>query len=221
VIGLRQEWRILKAERFNRSDRVGVIIIIALTIGLVVTQTVIPNTKIFSSNETWKLLLLIIGFLTYTVLLIQAGKAGNYTKKFVFSCMAPLLLMFSVHFIIPNRLIEQKAPAKFLKQYKDRVSQNTILVSDNNLTAAVCWNYERSDVLLLINTGEFEYGLNYDDSSKCRLLDVQQLQELITNDLSKEHVILITGINRYIEYKNLLPEPIFENIDNGFVFGIR
>jgi 4-amino-4-deoxy-L-arabinose transferase len=218
MVGLLQEWKILKAERYNHSDGVGVILIIILIIGLVVTQTVMPNTKIFRPNETWKLLFLIIGLLAYIVLLIKAGSAKTHTGALAFSCLAPLLLMFGAQFIIPDRLIEQKAPAKFLKQYKDRVGQNTILVSDNNLAAAVCWNYKRSDVLLLINPGEFEYGLAYDNASKHRLLDIDQFRELITESVSKEHTILITGTKRYIEYKHLLPEPIFENIDNGFVF---
>jgi len=218
MVGLRQEWKTVTVERFNHSDRVGVALIIVLIIVLVFTQTVIPNTKVFRPNETWKLLFLIIGFLTYTVLLIQAGKAGNHIRKFAFSCLAPLLFIFSINFVIPDRLIEQKAPTKFLKQYKDRISQNTILVSDNNLTGAVCWNYKRSDVLLLINLGEFEYGLEYDDSSKHCLLDIQQLRELIAKDLGKKHVVLITNTKRYMEYRHQLPEPIFEDINFGFVF---
>ena len=218
MVGLRQEWKTVKAERFNRFDGVGVILIMALMIGLIVTQTVIPNTKIFGPNETWKLLFLIIGLFAYIVFLIKAGRAKSHMGTLAFSCLAPLLLMFSVPFIIPGRMIEQKAPTKFLKQYEDRVGQNTILVSDNHLTPAVCWNYKRIDVLLLINPGEFEYGLAYDDASKHLLLDIEQLRELITESASKEHTILITRIKRYIEYKHLLPKPIFESIDNGFVF---
>jgi len=218
TVGLRQEWKIVTAERFNRSNRFGVILIIALMIGLVVTQTVIPITKIYRPREIWKLLFISVGLLAYAVFLIQGGISASHTRKFTFSCMAPLVLIFSAQFVIPDKLIEQKAPIDFLSRYKDRISQNTILVSDNNLTPAVCWSYKRSDVLLLNNAGEFAYGLGYDDSSKHRLLDIQQLRELITKDLGKEHVILITGTKRYIEYQHQIPKPVFENIDNGFVF---
>jgi len=218
AVGLRQEWKIVTAERFNRSNRFGVILIIALMIGLVVTQTVIPITKIYRPREIWKLLFISVGLLAYAVFLIQGGISASHTRKFTFSCMAPLVLIFSAQFVIPDKLIEQKAPIDFLSRYKDRISQNTILVSDNNLTPAVCWSYKRSDVLLLNNAGEFAYGLGYDDSSKHRLLDIQQLRELITKDLGKEHTILITSTKRYMEYKQQIPKPVFENIDNGFVF---
>jgi len=218
TVGLRQEYKTGAVERFNRSDRVGLILITALFIGLIISQTVIPATKIYRPHETWKLLFISASFFVYAFFLIQGGISKNHERKFVFSCMAPVVLILSAPFIIPEQLIEKKAPIDFLSRYKDRISQNSILVSDNNLTPAVCWSYKRSDVLLLINPGEFEYGLAYEDSSKHRLLDIDQLQELIAKDLDKEHVILITSTKRYMEYKQKLPKPFFENIDCGFVF---
>jgi 4-amino-4-deoxy-L-arabinose transferase len=218
TVGLRQEWKTVTTERFKRSNRAEVILIIALLIGLVITQTVIPITKIYRPYEIWKLLFISVGLLAYTVFLIQAGISTSHKRKFTFSCMAPLVLIFSAQFVIPDKFIEKKAPIDFLSRYNNRISQNTILVSDNYLTPAVCWNYKRSDVLLLINPGEFEYGLACDDVSKHRLLNIDQLRELITKGMGREHIILITSTKRYWEYKQLLPKPIFEDIDFGFVF---
>jgi len=218
TIGPRQEWKTVIAEKFNRSNRVGVILIIISILVLIITQTVIPITKIYRPREIWKLLFISVGLLAYAVFLIQAGISTSHTRKFTFSCMAPIMLIFSVQFVIPDKLIEKKAPSDFLNRYKDRISQNTILISDNHLTPAVCWSYKRSDVLLLINPGEFAYGLAYDDLSKHRLLDIDQLQELISKDTGGEHTILITSTKRYMEYKQQLPKPVFENIDCGFVF---
>lgn len=218
TVGLRQEWKTVTTERFKRSNRAEVILIIALLIGLVITQTVIPITKIYRPYEIWKLLFISVGLLAYAVFLIQAGISTSHKRKFTFSCMAPLVLIFSAQFVIPDKFIEKKAPIDFLSRYNNRISQNTILVSDNYLTPAVCWNYKRSDVLLLINPGEFEYGLACDDVSKHRLLNIDQLQELITKGMGREHIILITSTKRYWEYKQLLPKPIFEDIDFGFVF---
>ncbi|MFZ2146742.1 MAG: phospholipid carrier-dependent glycosyltransferase [Sedimentisphaerales bacterium] len=218
TVGLRQEWKTVTAERFNCSDKIGVILIITLSIALVLTQTIISKTKIYRPHEIWKLLFISAGLLAYAVFLIQAGISTNHARKFFFSCMAPIMLIFSAQFVVPDKLIEKKAPIDFLSRYKNRISQNTILVSDNYLTPAVCWSYKRSDVLLLNNAGELTYGLGYDDSSKHRLLDIEQLRELITKDLGKEHAILITSTKQYMEYKQQLPKPVFENIDCGFVF---
>jgi 4-amino-4-deoxy-L-arabinose transferase len=218
TVGLCQEWKTLTAERFNRSNRVGVILIITLMVSLIITQTVIPVTKIYNPHEIWKLLFILLGLLAYAVFLIQAGISTSNKKKFTFSCMAPLVLIFSAQFVIPDKLIEKKAPTVFLRRYKDRIDRNTILVSDNYLTPAVCWSYKRSDVLILINPGEFEYGLACEDSSKHRLINIDQLRKLITENTSKVYVTLVTFTKRYSKYEHLLPKPAFKNINHDFVF---
>jgi 4-amino-4-deoxy-L-arabinose transferase len=218
TVGLRHEWKTVTAERFKHFNIVGVILIIALMIGLVVTQTVIPITKIYRPHESWKLLFISVGLFAYAFFLVQGGFSKSHERKFVFSCIAPLMFMFSLPLVIPDKLIERKAPIDFLSRYKNRINNNTTLVSDNYLTPAVCWCYKRNDVFLLDKAGEFSYGLQYDDSSKHRLLNISQLQELITKDTGVEHTILITSTKRYMEYKQKLPKPYFEDIDRGFVF---
>jgi 4-amino-4-deoxy-L-arabinose transferase len=218
IIGLRQEFTTVKAGKFKFSNIISLTLIIILALTLALTQTVIPSTTVYRSVETWKWLFLIAGLLMYAILLIQAGKAASHVRKLGFSCLAPLLLMFSVQFSIPDQFLECKAPVEFLKRYKDRISQDTVLVSDNYLAPAVCWCYKRSDVFLLDKAGEFGYGLEYDALSKQRLLDIDQFKELITKGLNRGCVTLITSTKRYVEYKPLLPKPIFEDIDDSFVF---
>jgi 4-amino-4-deoxy-L-arabinose transferase len=218
TVGVHQEWKTLTAQRSSRFDRVGIILIIALMIGLVLTQTIIPVTKIYRPQEIWKWLFILAGLLAYAVFLILAGISTNHIRKFFLSCMAPVMLIFSAPFVIPDKLIEKKAPIDFLNQYKNKINQNTILVSDNYLTPAVCWSYKRSNVFLLNNPGEFAYGMEYDDTTKKRLLNIDQLRELITKNSGKKSTVLITSTKRYIEYKQELPKPVFEKMDCGFVF---
>lgn len=189
-----------------------------MVIVFIVTQLFISSTKLYRSYEYWKIFFIIVGLFAYIVFLIKAGISAGQKRKFVFSCIAPVMLMFSIPFVIPERLVEQKAPVNFLSQYKERIDQNTILISDNYLTPAVCWCYQRSDVFLLDIPGEFSYGLYYEDSSKHHLLDFDQLRELINKDFDRKDVILITSTKRFIEYKQKLPNPFFENINCGFVF---
>jgi len=218
TIGLREKYKTGAVAGFKQSNRIAIILILISILALIVTQTVVPETKIYRPGEIWKILFIIIGFLAYVVLLLQADTSANQSRKFIFSCLAPLMFMFSLPFVIPDKLIEKKAPIDFLSQYKDRISQSTILVSDNYLTPAVCWCYKRNDVFLLDKAGEFAYGLQNDDPSKHRLININCLKELITKDTGKEHIILITSTKRYMEYKQKLPKPVLENIDCGFVF---
>ena len=92
---------------------------------LVLTQTITTKTKIYTSAETWKLLFLTAGLLTYAGLLFFAGNKLTHTGKFTLSCLAPVLLMFSGHFVIPNQLIESKNPSDFLLKHKDRINART------------------------------------------------------------------------------------------------
>ena len=215
---LHQEFKTVITKRYNSSYKIGVILITIILIGFIITQIFISSTKIYKPNEFWKILFVIAGIFAYTVFLIKAVLSAGHERKFLFSCMAPVMLMFSIPFVIPERLIEKKAPVNFISQYNDRIDQNTILISDNYLTPAVCWCYQRSDVFLLNTPGEFSYGIKYDDSSKDRLINITQLQELISRDSADKNIILITRTKRYIEYKQKLPKPLIENIDCGFVF---
>ena len=218
VVALQQECNSKDNQKIDYSNRTGAVLILALIIVLMLTQIVIPKTKILGPNEIWKLFLIIIGLLAYMFILLYANKSTSCYSKFFFSIIAPLVFMFIVPFAIPDKFIKNKAPVSFLNQYKGRIDQNIILITDNYLTPAVCWCYKRTDVFLFERAGEFSYGLNYDDSSKHLLLDFDQLQELINKDLDRKNLILITSIKRYADYKQKLPNPFFENIEHGFVF---
>jgi len=174
--------------------------------------------RIYHTGETWKLFFLIIGLLVYIGFLIIANVSKKYERRLAFTCLAPLLIILGSYFIIPDMFIADKAPIDFLSQYKNRIDQDTILISDNYLSPAVCWCYKRSDVFLFERAGEFSYGLNYDDSSKKRLIDINDLRNWISSDSDQKNIVLITSTKRYKDYSRMLPKPCFENIKNGFVF---
>ncbi len=217
AIGLQQEFKTAITKRFKPSDIIGVVLIVTSIIVLVLTQTVIPQTKIYSSSETWKWLLISIGLLFYAVFLTKAAGAVTNTNKFALSCLAPVLVMFIAHFALPNQLMEKKAPSEFLIKHKDRINRQSIIVSDNYLASAICWNYKRSDVFFLDRTGEFDYGLQYKDSHQ-RLLDIDQLKKLITEGSGNRPITVIMLVKRYLDYKHRLPKPVYEDIEGSFVF---
>jgi 4-amino-4-deoxy-L-arabinose transferase len=218
MICLQQEQNSEASKKRDPSYKVGAVLISAAIIGLIFTQIAIPEIRIYRHGETWKLIFLIAGLCAYAAFLIKADKSKSPINKLRFSCLAPLLLMFSAQFIIPSQFIEQKAPINFLEQFKGRISPNTILISDNYLIPAVCWSYKRNDVFLFDRTGEFTYGIEYDDSSKKRFLDIAGIKELVSGDSNTDRVILITSIKKYAENKDQLPKPTIENLDRGFVF---
>ena len=199
----------------NLRNSAAVLFIIAAA--LILIQTVIPGVRIYDRSEVWKCAVVVIAISTYALLLLHARDAADTQKKLALWYLGPVLLMFGSHFAMPNRVGYGKAPDEFLLRYSLRIHPDTVLISDNYLTPAVCWCYRRTDVFLIGRGGEFTYGLGYDDS-KQRLLDIGQFKTLIEKSSEKGCITLITSTKRYAEYRQLLPKPVFEDIDCGFVF---
>jgi 4-amino-4-deoxy-L-arabinose transferase len=220
-----------KAKAITAVSYVLAALAVALVILLIVHQTTYKGPTFYGQHETWKAVLAGIALLAWALFGYRAATTADWRRKLVYFAAGFAVFMFCVHFIIPEQFIQKKTPGKFLARYKDKINPDTILVSDNYLTPAVCWTYGRNDVYLLDREGEFAYGLGYDDS-KYRLLDVEQLRKLITAgpDLTvrdsstdaeragKRCVTLITYMKRYVEYEHLLPKPVFKEVHHGFLF---
>ena len=206
--------RIQALSRCLRNTAAVLFIIVAV---LILGQMVMPGIRIYSRGEIWKCVIIIIGIITYALLLLLARDVENIQRKLILWYLGPVLLMFCSHFVWPNQFLYKKTPNEFLLHNASRIHQDTVLVSDNYLTPTVCWCYKRTDVLLIDRGGELTYGLKCKDS-KQRLLDIDQFKKLIDSNSGRGYIALITSKKRYTEYRRFLPEPIFEDINSGFVF---
>jgi len=206
-----------KKKAFTVAVRILSVIVAALVIFLILSQTMSAAFRLYDHQETWKVVLVTVAFLTYALFLLCASRAANFRKKLAYFAIGPTVFMFCAQFVMPNQFKDGKAPGEFLRHNWHRVCPDATLVSDNYLASAVCWCYRRSDVFILGRSGELTYGLGYDDS-KQRLLDIERFRELITKGSGKRCITLITSTKRYAEYGRLLPKPVFEDVDRGFVF---
>jgi 4-amino-4-deoxy-L-arabinose transferase len=109
-----------------------------------------------------------------------------------------------------------KAPGEFLLRHAQKVTPETILVSDKRLVSAVCWFYKRNDVLL-IDQGELEYGLGFEDA-KDRQLNIGSLRELHDKESGKKTIVLIITKKLYEKFEHLFPKAEFEDISGNSVF---
>lgn len=217
IVFLQRDWTDATSKNLNRSIKGGVILITAIAAGLMISQTLLHG-KIYQTNEIWKLPLILIALAAYVLVLGMAKVTANYIKKLFMLALGPLALMLVSQFATPNYLFNQKTPVKFIEQNKDQVNPQTLLISDNYLAPAVCWSYKRTDVSILDRTGEFTYGLSYDEASKKRVLEINGLAKLLAENSDGKQVVLITTTKRYDEYSQLLPRPVFEISESGFVF---
>jgi 4-amino-4-deoxy-L-arabinose transferase len=187
--------------------------------GLILAKALdLSDLNPYGQGETWKYSVALVGLITWTIFSLLATRARDYWRKIALYCMAPLLLMFSSQFIVPEKIIEGRAPERLLLRNSDRISPETILVSDHQLISAVCWFYRRDDVFVLGDKGELAYGLSYANSKRPLSLNVDQFTALIRKRSGGTGVVLIMENERYTKQKDLLPKPLFQDKDRGFVF---
>jgi len=216
TVGLLKYLAAGKTQALSRCLRNTAAVLLIIVLALILSYTATPRLRIYGRSEVWKCVIVIVGIITYALLLLLARNKENIHKKLALWYLGPILLMFGSHFAWPNRFISDDTPNKFLLHNAGRIRSDTVLVSDNYLTPAVCWCYKRTDVFILDRGGELTYGLGYDDSMQ-RQLDIDQFKKLINETVGKGCVTLITSTKRYMKYRPHLPKPDFEDMDSDFV----
>jgi 4-amino-4-deoxy-L-arabinose transferase len=167
----------------------------------------------------WKLSLLMAGILSWVLFIMFSIRVPDLKKKILIFAAAPVLFLFAAHFCIPDLTIQHKMPGDFLLHHYDQIRQDSIIVSDEALISSICWFYKRSDIYLLGNYGEFQYGLNYEDS-KYRHLEPDKFSEFVLKNKGAGLMTLIAKAKNYKGWRPYLPEPVYEynNGEGGFIF---
>ena len=199
----------------NLYTSAGIMCLIAATLIFAQTSSFI-SFKIYRSGEGWKWGLLVIAFGAYAAFLVAAGRKKTLNKRLVCCSLAPMLLMLSLPFILPDQFKSRKMPGEFLLKNENQIHPDKILISDSYMTPAVCWFYKRNDVYLFGRTGEFEYGLSYKDESG-RLIDRSGFETFMQKHANGAKVLLITTEKNYAEYRKEMPTPLHEEFGDGFV----
>lgn len=168
-------------------------------------------------SQPWKTVMAVNGLLFFILVCFWAFRSQRGKDKVLLFGLAPLLLFFIAHFIIPDPTIEAKAPGPLLEQHKQEIGGDDIIISDENTIMAVCWYIQRSDVYVLGSPGELDYGLSYKDADG-RLLDIRSAVELINRNRGK--TVLIARVKKISRWRDQLPKPVFqdESGPSGYVF---
>ena len=196
------------------------ILIFSLVAGFILIQAFeIISFKPYSN--IWKAILLCLGLLGFAFLLGISARIQDWKKKISWFCIAPAFFMFCINFAIPDTVIDHKAPEELLNRNLSRVKPDSLLVSSNRSIKAASWYYKRSDIFQIESGGELSYGLGYEDS-KHRALTIEDLNRLIYAHAGIGKVIIICDMEHYIDYKDKLPKPVFEDISGprGYVFAL-
>ncbi len=219
AVGLLNYLRGGKEKAFTIGAASLAVLVCIFAVGLFLGMTMgLPALKPYGEGETWKWIAALIGFFAWSILAFLATRQQGELRKITLYAVAPLLFMFSSHFVVPEKILAGRAPGGLLMRNLDRISAETILVSDDQAVSGVCWFYKRDDVHLLEDSGELAYGLTHDSSKKHRLLTVDDFADLIRKRSGGSGVGLVMDSERYTRYKDRLPRPVFQDQGWGFVF---
>jgi len=216
--GVLSYFEIGRKKAFTAGAVILAVLPLIVAIALLVNQlTGFPGIRAYGFGETWKWMLALVMLLPWTVLMIIGAKEKDFQRKLALFWAAPLLFMFTAHFIIPEQTRIRKCPGEFLMSHFSEITPETVIVSSDDPLRAVCWFYKRDDVYLFREPGELRYGLSYEDS-KHRLLAPGAFRQFINENAGKASVVLIAKAREYKKYGYLIPEPASEHSDGGFVF---
>lgn len=211
---------VLKKELRNKFFKIGVGVS-PMFFGLILVAFL--YVQIFGFNglrpysETWKAVMAVNALVFFALFCFWSLRSRSVQTKLILFGMAPLLLFFLAHYIIPDQTIEVKAPGPLLEQHTQDIEPDTVIISDEDSLRAVCWYLRRNDVYLLGGAGELDYGLGYEDA-RGRLLDSNSAANLIRENPGK--AILIARVRSVSRWRDQLPQPVFQdqNGPSGYVF---
>ena len=186
--GLAAYFRSDRDRQFDFGMLLNALILLCLFAGLFISQTVDIGFRAYDENEQIKFYLIT----TLLFLGASAGLASVLTTRLNIKLASTLALialpLLGISFVVPNETSMSKSPGQSLLQYRNLVTDKTIIISDTAMMHAVGWYLKRDD-MYLIGTGEVEYGLGYPDASH-RLLDPDRFRSLLQRDASRHSILM-------------------------------
>lgn len=173
--------------------------------------------RIYAEQEAYKILILGGGIFLWAVILFSSLWAKSIRLAIALFCVAPVPIMFGTHFMFPIEFEGKKMPGRFLESHGDRITPNTIIISEGELAVAACYYYKRDDVYLYRGKGELAWGLGYEDAAE-RFLGDEDLRELFDTYRGASRIVLIVRRGHYEEYRNKFPPPVYEDTFGRFTF---
>ena len=187
----------------------------SLLVALIVALLAVPG--MYDRVTLWRWVLAAAGLLLWVVFCRAATTRNRVHSRLTLYCAGPVLSVFGWHFICAAALPSMKAPGAFLLSHVPDISRNGILIAENNLVGAACWYSKRNDVAITGGTGEYAYGVTYEDSQH-RVFDAKQVENLIVGRTREKPVFLVVSARCYAQYEGRLPRPCHEERHDGLVW---
>ncbi len=153
-----------------------------LLLGLLISQTFDIGFSVYQQNERPQLIMSVLALLAGLAGCLWALKSIRPGVRLMMNLFALIPFVILIQFALPDQLKENKAPGRLITEVRNKITPDTLVVTDGSILRAVSW-YLKRDNIYLLNSDEVSYGLSYPDAAG-RLLDPKAFAALLEN---KQH----------------------------------
>lgn len=152
------------------------------------------NLTVYQIDEDNKRLLAAGAFLFWALIGII-----SFNRRFwALAAACTLGLSLTVGYVIPNKIMSNNTPQLLVEKYRAQLSDKRYLLTNNvGLGTALAWVLKRSDINMLHQKGELEYGLGYSDATN-RFYRLDQLPTLLADHNYQDVAIVVEGTQKAI-----------------------
>lgn len=189
AVGLAAYFKRGRDKLFNLGMLLNALIFLCLVAGLVIIQTFDIGFHAYDENERAKYILIATFVLLGAAAGLLAAFAIRLDIKLASSLVLIVLPLFASSFVVPIANAMRKSPGQQLLQYRDRVTDQTVIISNHHVMHAVGWYLKRDDIYL-VDRGEAKYGLGYPDASH-RFLTTEGFKSLLQHDVPVRSILMV------------------------------
>jgi 4-amino-4-deoxy-L-arabinose transferase len=218
ALGLRAE--LARSGRWLRAGLLGLGIAVGgAALALSALRLVQPQlVPVYGPAESARLAGVCLAALLASLAWIAAARSRSPGRVLALAALAAAPLFFAYPFVVPEVVLERKAPGALLARHADRMTGDALVVSEARLAPAVSWHARRNDLLVLGGIGELRYGASRPDSRARWLGRVAPLRGLIEAQPPGRRAVLIADRDSYAEWSKRLPPPSLEDALGNFVY---
>ncbi|HVN36601.1 MAG TPA: phospholipid carrier-dependent glycosyltransferase [Myxococcota bacterium] len=218
AVGLRAE--LARSGRWLRAGlRVLAVAVGGGTLGVVMLWLLSSRLiRVYQEGELARLILVALAASLASLAWIAAARSRRPEHVLALATLAATPLFLAYPFVVPDLVLERKAPGALLARHADRLTEGALVASAARLAPAVCWHARRDDVLVLGGIGELRYGASRPDSHSRWLGRVANFRSLIAEQGPGRHAVLVADLESYAQWAPRLPRPSVEDSLGNFVY---
>lgn len=184
--------------------------IILFSISIVYFIPEIYPYSLYSYQEHAKFMLFVISMLIW--ISINAWVKLFAIKSWQWTAMSIVGIAILFGFYVPERIVYSKQPQVFLNEIKDDLKKSEVIIANNiGVATTIAWEMNRSDIMIIDNKGELEYGLNYLQELNNKFITKKNFKNWLNKNKNKS-VALIFLISSKSSLNDLilhLPAPLY------------